>query len=370
MGWTHGKAPLEKYHFRAMTEYIDFTVAIPTYNGDSRLPELLERLRNQLNTEHFAWEIIVVDNNSTDNTAAVVKTYQASWQCPCPLKYCFEAQQGAAYARQRAVEEAKGIFIGFLDDDNYPSAMWVQAAYAFGQQHPHAGAYGSQVHGEFEVEPPDNFEKIACFLAITERGTQAHRYEPYMKMLPPGAGLVVRKQVWCQTVPKCLVLNHKGREALLASEDLEAVLHVQLGGWEIWYNPEMHIYHQIPAWRFQREYLISLFRCVGLSSHRLRMLRTQPWQRPLASLGYFFNDTRKIILHSLKYGSRIKSNLIAACEMELLMSSLISPFYLLKIRYLDHYRGLNFDALRTKLSANPSPVREGEYFPLPSKEGG
>ncbi|MCX7592216.1 MAG: hormogonium polysaccharide biosynthesis glycosyltransferase HpsE [Fischerella sp.] len=313
-------------------EYLDFTVAIPTYNGESRLPRLLELLQNQINTEHISWEIIVVDNNSTDNTAAIVKTYQTNWQRPYSLKYCFEAQQGAAHARQRAVEEAKGKFIGFLDDDNYPASNWVAAAYAFGQAHPHVGAYGSQVHGAFEVEPPENFEKIACFLAINERGTEPHRYEPQLKILPPGAGLVVRKQAWCQTVPKCLFLNHKGREALLASEDLEAVLYIQLGGWEIWYNPEMHIYHQIPAWRLQREYLIRLFRCVGLSRHHLRMLRTQPWLRPLASLGYFINDLRKITLILLKYRSSIQSDLIVSCEMELLVNSLFSPFYLMTKR--------------------------------------
>ncbi|KAF3888445.1 MULTISPECIES: hormogonium polysaccharide biosynthesis glycosyltransferase HpsE [Nostocales] len=320
-----------------MTGCLDFTVAIPTYNGESRLPELLERLRNQLNTEDISWEIIVVDNNSTDNTAIVVKNYQASWQCPYRLKYCFEAQQGAAYARQRAVEEAQGTLIGFLDDDNYPALDWVAAAYAFGQNNPKAGAYGSQVHGEFEVEPPENFEKIACFLAVIERGIKPHRYEPYMKVLPPGAGLVVRKEAWCKTVPKRLVLNNKGKEAGLASEDLEAVLYIQLGGWEIWYNPEMHIDHQIPAWRLQKEYLICLFRCVGLSKHHLRMLRTQPWKRPLASVGYLVNDLRKIITHLVKYRGAIQNNLIAACEMELLISSLISPFFLLKIKHFNNY---------------------------------
>jgi len=130
-------------------------------------------------------------------------------------------------------------------------------------------------------------------------------------------------------------LNHKGREARLASEDLEAVLHIQLGGWEIWYNPEMCIHHKIPAWRFQRKYLISLFRCVGLSRHHLRMLRIQPWQRPLVSLAYLVNDVRKIILYALKYRGMFQSDLIAACEMELLMSSFISPFYLFQKRYLN-----------------------------------
>lgn len=308
-----------------------FTVVIPTYNGENRFPELLERLQSQLTPENLVWEIIVVDNNSTDNTAKVVQAYQKNWQYPYPLRYCLETKQGAAYARQRGVEEAQGKFIGFLDDDNYPTPTWVAAAYAFGEQHPLAGAYGSQVHGEFEVTPPENFQKIACFLAINERGTEPHEYKPQMKILPPGAGLVVRKQAWETTVPKTLVLNHKGREAGLASEDLEAILHIQLGGWEIWYNPEMCIYHQIPAWRLQKEYLISLFRCVGLSRYHLRMMRIPPWQRPLASLIYLINDLIKIILHSIIYRGKISSDLIAACEIELLVNTLISPFYLLKL---------------------------------------
>jgi len=314
---------------------VDFTVAIPTYNGEKRLPELLERLRSQTGTEHFTWEIIVVDNNSADNTAKVVREYQANWPTTSLLKYSFEAEQGAAFARQRAVEEARGTFIGFLDDDNLPSANWVAAAYAFGQAHPRIGAYGSQIHGQFETEPPEYLKKFACFLAIIERGSQAHRYEPKKKMLPPGAGLVVRKQAWRENVPRRLVLNHKGKESGLASEDLEALLHIQQAGWEIWYNPQMCVYHQIPHWRLEREHLISLVRCVGLSRHRIRMLSIKAWQRPLAFFAYLLNDLRRLMIHQLKYRSTVKSDLIAACEMELLWSSLVSPFYLWRKRYLD-----------------------------------
>jgi len=314
---------------------VDFTVAIPTYNGEKRLPELLERLRSQTGTEHFTWEIIVVDNNSADNTANVVREYQANWPTTSLLKYSFEAEQGAAFARQRAVEEARGTFIGFLDDDNLPSANWVAAAYAFGQAHPRIGAYGSQIHGQFETEPPEYLKKFACFLAIIERGSQAHLYEPKKKMLPPGAGLVVRKQAWRENVPRRLVLNHKGKESGLASEDLEALLHIQQAGWEIWYNPQMCVYHQIPHWRLEREHLISLVRCVGLSRHRIRMLSIKAWQRPLAFFAYLLNDLRRLMIHQLKYRSTVKSDLIAACEMELLWSSLVSPFYLWRKRYLD-----------------------------------
>ena len=69
---------------------VDFTVAIPTYNGEKRLPEVLERLRNscqhalrQAQRQPYRWEVIVVDNNSTDNTAKVVRSYQANWPKEC-----------------------------------------------------------------------------------------------------------------------------------------------------------------------------------------------------------------------------------------------------------------------------------------------
>jgi glycosyltransferase involved in cell wall biosynthesis len=313
---------------------VDLTVAIPTYNGESRLPELLERLRNQLNTQHFSWEIIVVDNNSTDNTAKLVQTYQASWQCPYPLKYCFEAKQGAAYARKRAVEEAKGKFIGFLDDDNYPEPNWVVAAYSFGQNYPKAGAYASQIHADWEVEPPENFQRIAAFLAITERGNSPLLYEAQKKLLPPSAGLVVRREAWLESVPNESILTGRVAGNMLTSEDLEMLSYIQKAGWEIWYNPEMQIYHKIPHWRLQKEYLIPFFRGIGLSRYVTRMLSVKPWARPIALFAYMINDLRKIVLHILKYRLKAKTELVAACEMQLFVSSLISPFYLWKNGYL------------------------------------
>lgn len=314
---------------------VDLTVTIPTYNGANRLPKVLERLRSQINTENFSWEIIIVDNNSKDNTEQVVREYQENWPEAYPLKYVFEAEQGSAFARNRAVEEARGSLLGFLDDDNLPESDWVAAAYEFGKEHPKVGAYGSQIRGRFEVEPPKNFRRIAGFLAITEHGTVAHRYEARRKMLPPGAGLVVRTEIWRNHVPKRLVLNNKGKQAGLASEDLEALLYIQKAGWEIWYNPNMRVEHDIPRWRLEKDYLISLAGCIGLSRHQLRMMRLKNWQKPLATPIYFINDLRRTLVHLIKYFSVIQEDAIAACEFELLRCSLISPFFLWKKQYLE-----------------------------------
>jgi glycosyltransferase involved in cell wall biosynthesis len=316
---------------------VDLTIAIPTYNGEKRLPEVLDRLliccHNTQQT--FSWELLVIDNNSTDDTAKVVQSYQANWPKQCPLKYYLELQQGAAFARHRAFVEANGTLIGFLDDDNIPATNWVEAAYKFAQEYPKAGAYGSQIQGVFEVTPPENFQRIAPFLAITQRGSQPLRYEPHKKVLPPSAGLIVRKQAWLESVPSKLILTGRTTKSMVTSEDLEMLSYIQAKGWEIWYNPAMQIEHKIPRWRLEREYLIPFFRGIGLSRYVTRMLSVKPWQRPIATIAYMTNDLRKIVVHLLKHNFQVQSDLITACEMELFVSSLISPFYLWKNGYFN-----------------------------------
>ncbi|MEM9926058.1 MAG: hormogonium polysaccharide biosynthesis glycosyltransferase HpsE [Cyanobacteria bacterium P01_D01_bin.50] len=318
-----------------MTECINFTVAIPTYNGGSRLPEVLNRLQNQLHIENISWEIIVVDNNSTDNTADIVKKYQESWQHPFSLRYCFEAKQGAAYARERGVAEAKGKFIGFLDDDNYPVSNWVIKAYEFGQKYPKVGAIASQIHPNWEIEPPENFQRIAPFLAITERGNIPLLYQPKSKLLPPSAGIVIRKQAWLETVPNKLVLTGRINGNMLTGEDTEMLSYIQKSNWDIWYNPEMEIYHQIPSWRLQKEYLFPFFKGIGLSRCVTRMVDIKPYLKPVAIFAYMINDLRKILFHIFKHGKKLKTDLVPACEMQLFINSLISPFYLWKNGYFN-----------------------------------
>lgn len=314
---------------------VEFTIAIPTYNGESRLPKVLERLRCQTAVEDFNedfnWEILVVDNNSTDGTAKLIQEYQA-WDNNIALRYCFEPEQGLAFARQRAIKEANGEFVGFLDDDNLPAPNWVSEAYKFGKKHPSAGAYASQIHGLFEVEPPEHLKQIIFYLAITERGSEPLLYEPRKKGVPPGAGLVVRRNVWNECVPQRLFLTGRVGSSMLAGEDAEALLYIHQAGWEIWYNPAMEIQHIIPSWRLEKNYLISLMRGIGLGRYHLRMLLLETWQRPFAFLLYLPNDFRKVALHFIRYRQVIKSDIVAACEMQRLIATLISPFYLSQIR--------------------------------------
>ena len=309
---------------------LDFTVAIPTYNGANRLPLVLEKLRSQINTENISWEVIVVDNNSRDNITEVVENFQAKWSENIPLRYCFEAEQGLAFARQRAIEEAKGYFVGFLDDDNLPAPDWVATAVKFGQEHQKAGAYSGRIMGDFEVDIMENLNKIKPYLAIREHDSQPHLFEPEKLRLPPGAGLVVRKQAWSEWVPSRLTLTGRVGKVMVAGEDYEALLYLHKGGWEIWYNPAMSIDHKIPKQRLEREYLLPLGKGIGLATCQLRMVNATNWQKPGIFIRTILGNLRRIVTLFIQYRYQIKTNLVAEFEFRFFWGSFLSPFYYLK----------------------------------------
>ncbi|WP_235083177.1 hormogonium polysaccharide biosynthesis glycosyltransferase HpsE [Chlorogloeopsis fritschii PCC 9212] len=309
---------------------LDFTIAIPTFNGAKRLPTVLDKLLKQTNLQKITWEVIVIDNNSLDNTSELIKNYQKHFNNVCPLKYFHEKQQGIAYARMRAVSEAKGEFIAFLDDDNLPEHDWVWQSYIFGKKHPKAGAWSGQIHGDFEVNPPENFKIIQTFLAIREHGLQPYLFDADNLRLPPGAALVVRKKVWCESVPKQLVFKGRLGKFMLAGDDTEALLYIYKAGWEIWYNPAMHIYHQIPQWRLEKDYLIALARGCGLCIFQLRLINAKSWEKPIILIKTILGNLCRILQHIFKYKGQLKTNLIALFEIEFYLASMISPLYYLK----------------------------------------
>ncbi len=324
------------------------TVAIPTYNGAERLPLVLDRLMHQQHLDQVDWEVMVVDNNSTDATAIVVKTHQEHWQqhfeeagwaTPVPLHYLTEPRQGAAYGRQKAVEMAEGEWIAFLDDDNVPAPDWIFQALTFIEKYDKngesLGAISGQIHGVFpDGNSPDLIQYIRPFLAIVERGDRPFPYDIKHKLLPPSAGLVVRRKAWQRSVPKKLLLGGRTADCMLTSEDLETLVYLQRQGWEIWYNPAMEIDHLIPQGRLERQYLIPFLKGIGLTRSVIRMLRLPLWQRPLWTLIYALNDARRLTQHLLQSRKQGQNQLLTDCKTIFLQSTFMSPLFIMiwKIR--------------------------------------
>jgi glycosyltransferase involved in cell wall biosynthesis len=98
------------------------TVAICTYNRQYFLEKCLTELLPQvLNTQDV--RVLVIDNNSTDNTAELIHTFQKQHSY---LDYVFCPEQGLSFARNCALEQCQSVWLSFLDDDGYPDENWLE----------------------------------------------------------------------------------------------------------------------------------------------------------------------------------------------------------------------------------------------------
>ena len=102
----------------------DVSIVICCYNSSKRLPETLAHLKAQVVPDHIPWEVIVVDNASTDGTSQVAR---ALWgELPgVPFRVVREAKQGLSNARNRGLMESKGDLICYIDDDVRPKENWL-----------------------------------------------------------------------------------------------------------------------------------------------------------------------------------------------------------------------------------------------------
>jgi glucosyl-dolichyl phosphate glucuronosyltransferase len=104
---------------------LKISVIVCTYNRANILSRVLQTLGEQtLPLKEF--EIIVVDNNSTDNTRQIVENFFENIH---NLRYCFEARQGLSHARNRGWQEARGSYVGYIDDDAKAPAQWLSVAH-------------------------------------------------------------------------------------------------------------------------------------------------------------------------------------------------------------------------------------------------
>ncbi|NCD01145.1 glycosyltransferase family 2 protein [bacterium] len=99
------------------------SVIISTYNREKYLSYALQSLVKQT-AKKDEFEVLIIDNNSTDNTKKTIKNYKKK----LPLKYFLEKKQGVSHARNRGIKEAKYNFIAFLDDDGKASENWIKNA--------------------------------------------------------------------------------------------------------------------------------------------------------------------------------------------------------------------------------------------------
>jgi glycosyltransferase involved in cell wall biosynthesis len=252
------------------------TIAIPTHNGARRLPLVLGALAQQDAADN-AFEVVVVDNNSNDDTARVVCDGAAaaalrSRGVECRLMR--EGRQGLAYARSCGVLGAHAPLVCFLDDDNVPSFDYVRNGID-AMADSDVGLLVSCVIPQWEVTPPASIARRSwLFAASSNLGDSPVDFGSHGSFAPTvGAGLWLRRDVFLAVVPWRHpegVLSDRRGDELISGQDIEIGFMIGRAGYRRLYLPNLKLYHIIPASRLHASYVCRLIEGITRSEMTLK----------------------------------------------------------------------------------------------------
>lgn len=251
------------------------------YNSRTRLRPTLEHLGRQTVRAGLAWEIIVVDNASTDGTAEFARECWSTIESTS-LRIVHEAKQGLSAARFRAVREAKYEIISFIDDDNWVCAEWVNLVDEIMSARTDVGACGGYNVPVFESQPPGWFQRFEHRFAVGAQADAAGDITDSKGVLW-GAGLSVRRLPLLRLIDAGftpLTTDRRGA-ALSSGGDYEICFALRLAGFRLIYDPRLVIHHFMPTNRLNWRILRQMARgsgASGVARDPYQFLLT-PWYR-------------------------------------------------------------------------------------------
>jgi glycosyltransferase involved in cell wall biosynthesis len=230
------------------------SIVICCYNGASRLSKTIHHIAQQSVPSDVPWEVILIDNASTDNSAELAKSLWAGYNILTPLQVVFEPQPGLSHARSKGFESARYDFVIMCDDDNWLHHDYVTLVYQIMVDKPNVAALGGRGTLAYETEPPEWIEKAHIFAA----GPQATKTGNAGGSKLYGAGCVIRRSFYKQLQAlgfKSLLTDRKGID-LSSGGDYELCYAFAIAGYDIWYDERLRFIHFITRDRLVWEYFI------------------------------------------------------------------------------------------------------------------
>lgn len=230
------------------------SVVVCCYNSATRLPDTLRHVAQQKFRQTVDWELVVVDNASTDHTAEQATCLWQQCEAPAPIQIVYEATPGLIAARVAGVQAARYEFISFVDDDNWIAENWIETVFTIFRNHPAVGACGGESIAVFETDPPAWFPKFQSLFAVGQQaqqdGVRHRQYELW------GAGLSLRRSAWMKTQQQGFDFLLSGRtgKKLSAGEDSEIGMLFILLGHKLYYSRSLITHHFMPTARLTWDY--------------------------------------------------------------------------------------------------------------------
>ncbi len=232
---------------------MEITVIVCTYNRCQSLAKALSSVAESILPAPTQWEVLVIDNNSKDQTPEVAKEFCRRY--PGLFRYIFESRQGKSYALNAGIREARGSVVAFMDDDVMVEPTWLRNLTAPLLHHEWAGS-GGRILPERGFLPPRwlqfNDRNTMAPLAVFDLGpTAGELAEP-----PFGTNMAFWKSLF-ETYGgfRTDLGPQPGNE--IRSEDTEFGHRLLAAGERLRYEPSAVVYHSVPQHRLRKKYFLA-----------------------------------------------------------------------------------------------------------------
>src|SRR5215470_3438684 len=245
---------------------MDISVVLATYNRASSLQETLRTLSQVVYPEDLRWELVVVDNNSTDSTPGVVEAFAAN--ALFPVRYVLETTQGRAAALNTGIDVAKGRIVAFTDDDVLIHSGWLIGLKQTFDDFDCAAVAG-RVIPLWNNAKPDWLEMQDQQAVVNfDLGEDSKE----INFAPLGVNSAFRREVFGRYGVFRLDLGVRGEKHTITCDDTEFGGRLTAAGEKIVYCPAAVIYHPVDALRTTKQYFLTWSYYNGVSLTRMEGL--------------------------------------------------------------------------------------------------
>lgn len=270
------------------------SVVLCTFNRAHLVTGAIDALLRQV-ADTPDYEVLVVDNNSTDGTRAAVTGLLGDPR----VRYLYEPEQGLSTARNRGIAEARGAVIAFTDDDIRVDETWVGRIAALFEAFPEVGFAGGRVLPVWDHEPPAWLEATGYApLALVDYGDRRRFIDPAHPLCLVGANLSIRRAAIDSVGPFSTHVQLLGHDAG-STEDQEIELRLLRAGFAGLYDPHLVVRTHVPADRLRPRYHREWH--VGHGRHFARMHEPSFEDTRLAPLGVPAHVYRAVVTEALAW---------------------------------------------------------------------
>lgn len=233
---------------------LDITVILCTYNRCRDLAGALESIAESEVASSITWEVLVVDNNSTDQTRDVVQKF--CQRRPQRFRYIFEPKQGRSFALNAGIENSRGRLLAFTDDDVTVERTWLQNLTAALHNGKWAGAGGRILPAENFTAPAWLPQDMALYGGILFAYFDVGDKTIQLNGAPFGANMAFRRSMFAKYGAFRTDLGHTGGD-MIGNEDTEFGNRLMMAGERLRYEPTATVYHAVPRERLTQKYFLS-----------------------------------------------------------------------------------------------------------------